>query len=291
MTASGPADLRARSWIERHQGLLFPYHDASSPGTRLLRTDELVDGHLARVLDQLSGRGIPRAAAGMYVGGWYGGLAASFVTVTLATADAGLVLHPEAVRWSCHPGGYPDAIVVDQAPGLAVLDGHPWAGDPLARVEPSPTERAAAVVDGLVATLAPVLQAVQRTSRAGLVGLWHLVADSIAGAVDYQPAIGSTPQTVGLVTELLAAPGAPWKRRPVVELRDTAVGPACVTRRAGCCLAYTDPTDAEPDDPDQRAFREVFPLDDRPGYCVTCKFRPAEESVRMQLWWHERRAR
>ena len=57
-------------------------------------------------------------------------------------------------------------------------------------------------------------------------------------------------------------------------------------------MAFTEPAgdDLDLDDYDA-AFQQAFPrTDGRPDYCVTCKFRPFEESVRMQLWRRERRS-
>ena len=107
-----------------------------------------------------------------------------------------------------------------------------------------------------------------------------------------QKIIRADVHSVALVKGLLASSVAPWKRRPRIEVVESEHGPACVTHKGGCCLAYTEPQRDEPEHDDGHgAFYRAFPHPaGSPDYCVSCKFRTFEESVRMQLSWRAREA-
>ncbi|GAA4982361.1 hypothetical protein [Actinopolymorpha pittospori] len=242
--------------------------------------------------EQLVADGTPRPAAGMYLAGWYAGTAAEFVGLSLLGSGAGYLLAPVSTRWWRNPDGYADALDFADVTRVVVLPDHPWSGQPDTHTVTTRAEQAEFVVTALVETVAPAIDALQRLTRAGRAGLWHQVADAIGAALVDQDAVPATPEAVDLLRGLLAADARPWKRPPRVEVLATGGGPVWVTHRGGCCMAFTEPAadDLDLDDYDA-AFQQAFPrTDGRPDYCLTCKFRPFAESVRMQLWRRERLA-
>jgi hypothetical protein len=278
-------------WWQQHHAVVFPHHDAGQVGPYLLiGTEELVSEVLPALVERLVADGTPRPAAGTYLAGWYAGLAGSFLGLSLVATGAGYLMRPESTRWWRHPEGYPDALVLAEETRVAVLPGHRWSGRAEAHPVASGTELAGLAVAALVETVDPVIDALQGLTRAGRTGLWHQVADSIGSALVHQDALEVTAESVALLHGLLAAPAGPWRRRPRVELLHTAHGVVCVSQKGGCCLAYTETGGEEAaQDEDHAAFRAAFPrAHDQPNYCVTCRFRPYDESVRMQLWWRER---
>jgi len=173
-----------------------------------------------------------------------------------------------------------------------VLEGHPWSGQTGVATVATRREQAELTVTSLVATADPVVDALHRLTRAGRTGLWHEVSDAIGSMLTYREIVPASGHTVALIKGLLDAPAAPWKRRPRIEVAESEDGPVCVSHKGGCCLAYTEPQRDEPErDVDHEAFYRAFPHPaGTPDYCVSCKFRTFEESVRMQLWWRAREA-
>lgn len=284
----------AARWVERHRAVVFPYHDPSANDRRLLTIEDLVHDTLPSQVEQLVGNGTPRPAAGMYLTGWYVGVAASFLGLSLAASGAGYLLGRDSTLWWRHPAGYADALEIAEHTRAVVLYGHEWSGRAGVRTVATRSEQAELVVAALVETVTPMVDTLQRLTRAGRIGLWHEVGDAIGGALVHQDTVPSTPETVDLLRGLVAASAGPWKRQPRIELYATDHGRVCVTHKGGCCMAFTVASteiggDGPDLDADHSAFQEAFPrAAGRPDYCATCKFRPFDESARMQVWWRER---
>jgi hypothetical protein len=201
---------------------------------------------------------------------------------------------PARLRWTLDASArWPEAVWLGHATAL-VPPGHPWTGRPGARVVAEADERRRRVAEAVRRAVAPVVDACHRLARVGRVGLWNEVADGfVAGVVD---APDVTPDEA-LLSELLtivATPGAPWKARPRAYLVETELGPCCVLRKGGCCLAFTAEL-AEPQgelDDDERAYLDRFPErpDDR-GYCSTCVRRTIPDCEARQVWWWLRQRR
>jgi hypothetical protein len=277
-------------WLTRHRSALFPDHDADVPH-ELVTTDALVESRLAAQVASMVAQGSPAKAAGTYLSGWYPGLASSVVALAVLYSDAGFLLRGADLRWWVHPEHYPDALEISD-PQVVVLPDHPWAGQDGVLTVHTREELAARTTAALLDTLTPIVDVLAAESRAGRPGLWHEVADLMATGLAYQDATPPTPAMVTRVRELLDVPGTPWRRKPRLELLDSPRGQVCVVHKGGCCLAYTDHGDHEHEpDEDHAAFELAFPRPaGAPDYCVTCTFRPYDETCRMQLWWREREA-
>jgi len=264
---TGDVPGRPVGWLEEHFAAAFPDHqpisgsaaDAERPHG-LLTCEELTGGVLRELRDEMVGLGTPAAAAGMYLAGWYGGLTASFVGFALVGSDAGFLLSRNTLRWWVHPDGYADALEPGDNVTAVVLPGHPWSGRADTVTVVSRAEQAALTTESLVAVVSPLVNALQDLTRTGRVGLWHEVADALGGALVYQQTIPVTEDACDLLRGLLSVPGTPWKRRPRIDLVSTDSGLTCVTHKGGCCLAYTDTSEADhAEDEDHRAFQNAFP--------------------------------
>ncbi len=228
----------------------------------------------------------PPDTAATYLAGWYAGALADVVGYGLATAGAGIVLRPEAVRLRVHPDGWVDRIELD-LPTAVVPDGHPWAGRPDVDVVDA-DEMLRRCVTALIEVVAPIVDGCHGLARVGRVGLWNEVADHLGLAFD--EAVPAVESVRDLLLASVAVPDVPWRARPRIEIVDDEVlGPALIRRKGGCCLAYQCDHDAGADeivDPDRLAFRERFGADTHgPHYCTTCKFRDPDDSRDRQLFW------
>ncbi len=253
--------------------------------------------------------GHPPKAAANYLVGWVGGGLGRTVGFVWAMADAG-VLVDERVRWRMLPGGWPDLIDVGDC-RVVVGPGHPWSSGRGVDVL-DPEVAAATVVGSLVTLLDPLLRVAGSLARVGRTSLWSEVADGIAQATAGSPDLPGCERGIGRLEELLAVPDAPWRRRASLWTADSRVGPMVVTRRGGCCLAYTTSPVGEvagegageaagagageaaagegaagvdPVDP-AAAYAARFPREpDRPAYCADCRFRePADVEARQVCW-------
>jgi hypothetical protein len=197
-----------------------------------------------------------------------------------------------AIRWVLDDGGWPDGIVFAADTRAAVLSGHPWAERPDTLVVASREALHRLAVDAVITAAEPIVEHLGSIGRAGRSGLWHQVSDALPSVLTWQDEFPLSAQVVADFTAMLAQPHAPWKRRPTLQLLDQPWGPACVSHRGGCCLAYLDPAPGDPEqDEDHRLYEEAFPTADTDRrYCVTCKFRSFDDSRTRQLWWRQRAA-
>lgn len=177
-------------------------------------------------------------------------------------------------------------------PAIAVAAGHPWRGRPGVRTLDTDGLVAQACTAALVGTVTPIVELLQRLTRAGRTGLWHEVSDAVGGSLVERPE-PPTPVELERLRALLGVPRAPWKRLPRIELVATAEGAVCVCHRGGCCQSFTAvPSTAEiTADDDHSAFAAAFPDPaDVPDYCANCRFRSFDDVVRRRLWWRARQA-
>ncbi|MCW5696188.1 MAG: hypothetical protein KIS96_05565 [Bauldia sp.] len=282
-----------------------PHFEEASPERphRVLSLAEIVADDAAAlraVHDGLTGRGSPPPAASTYLAGWFGGIAAA-VTAYAMAAGAGAAFLPRdgGIAWYFHPAGWTDRVALAE-PEVLVPDGHPWTGRPDVTVVADDAERHRRTVDALVTAVEPIIAALTRLAKVSRTNLWHEVADGFASALVYQAQIPVTPEGMAEVRALIAVPGAPWRRKPVIERIATDWGAVCAMHKAGCCLAYTEPHHADggeehdhdhdhEEDDDHRLFHQLFP--DPPGapaYCANCRLRPIEDCFERQLWWRNR---
>lgn len=270
--------------------------DEPSPGSsRWVGTAQLLAddaAHLRREHARMVAEdGTPPAAAAKWLASWFAGHLADSAGYVYATASAALLLRPGAARFRLHPDGWPDR--VDPGPvRVAVVDGHPWAGQPGVQVVGGDTALAAAAVAALTAAAEPLVDACRGLARVGRSALWSEVADSFGLPVLFQLDLPVDSLVVERLLEAVRSPGRPWRKVPDLRAARTDDGLIYLGRKGGCCLAYQCPADPEPDpaelDERGRAYRERFPgRDGEPRYCSTCSLRDLEECEERQLFWLE----
>jgi hypothetical protein len=173
---------------------------------------------------------------------------------------------------------------------MVVAPGHPSSVDPRVRVAEDETARDEAVATALIEAVRPLIEACHRLGRVGRPGLWKEIADGFAYALT-DPRAGEevTTRSSDTVMRLVAAAGAPWRRRPTITIASTVAGPFCVLQKGGCCLAFTGDYRGDPASLDERAYAERFPgPPDAPDYCTTCPRRSFPDCEARQVWWHVR---
>ena len=217
-------------WLETDFAAWFRYHDPAA-GHRQITLEELVDGELAAIHEQLVDGGSPEKAATKYLAGWFGGLTARSLGFAVLAADAWFELEPDELRWHLHPGGWADRLELGETRAL-VGPGHAWQD---AEVVASERERNERLVAALVTALEPLIDALQPLGSLGRPGLWAEVGDGLAGPLAFQSELPVTPEAIALLERLVAADAAPWKALP----RLWTVDGVCVIRKGGCCRAYT----------------------------------------------------
>lgn len=288
--ADGPGEWAAAVLQQRYDR--WAEHDPGgepAPGRWMSVADVVADG--CRWLRDLhptvmSEFAAPPDTAATYLAGWYAGALADVVGYGLATAGAGMVLRPEAVRLHVHPDGWVDRIEL-ASPRAVVPGGHPWSGRPDVDLGDA-DEMLRRCVATLIEIVTPIVDGCHGLARVGRVGLWNEVADHLGLAFDEAvPAVESVRE---LLLASVAVADVPWRARPSIDIVDDEVlGPTLIRRKGGCCLAYQCDHDAGADeiaDPDRLAFRERFGADtDSPRYCTTCKFRDPDDSRDRQLFW------
>lgn len=229
------------------------------------------------------------AAAAKWLVSWVAGELAGAVGFTLAAASAGLLVERGAVRWRLEPGGRPAS--VDPGPvAVAVAAGHPWAGMDGVRVVDDPAGQAVAALSG---EAGPLVEDCRRLGRVGRAAAWTEVADGVGSAVLHFPELPVDQRALDAVRALLGVPGAPWRRRPLLRIADTGIGPLYLGRKAGCCLSYQTPSAAEPAalDDATRAYLRRFPRKvGEPEYCSTCSLRDLAGCEERQVFWWEQRS-
>lgn len=293
------------TWLGTHLGARYDEWEAEAAlhpdaAVGVATIADLVAGNAApigaahrRIVD----RGTPPQAAATYLAEWYAGAIAGAVGYGLATAGAGFVLDPTGagpgVLLHLHPDGWPFRVELPAA--ALVLADHPWAGLEDVEVEADARQLLARTVGGLVAAVAPLVEACHGLARVGVVGLWNEVADALGKAVAFQHAIDPTPTMVAVLDAACRVPGVPWRARPRLGFAESArLGAVHVAQKGGCCLAYTGPLleEVDADDPTlepyHRAYLARFPDDpEQPHYCSTCSFRDAADCDARQVFWHE----
>lgn len=254
----------------------------------------------ARMLRELHGRltaggSATDAAAAKWVTSWAAGPVAEAVAFVLATASAGVPVTGDVrVRW--HPDGWVDRVRLDGLPML-VPPGHPWQGQPGVVTAADMAEVRDRTVAALAVALGPVVEVGVTLAKVGQRALWAEIADAFGTALAFDPHLPVDGGAVAQLDAALAAPSAPWGKRPRLGIRESAAGPLYLMQRAGCCLVYQGRDDAplpSLDDltPDLRAYREAFPiLPGQPRYCSTCSLREAADcDARREFWVTRQRA-
>jgi hypothetical protein len=292
---------RVRESLERHAVAMAEGADDATatwltPGDLLAR-----DGAALREIhDRLvaGGSAIPAAAA-TWVLGWTAGSLAEAAGFVLATHGAGLLLDSGETRLRMTSGGWADR-VRPVGVRLVVTAGHPWSGADGVSTVPGEADVDDRTLRSLTAVVAPFVEVVRSLARVGRRSLWSEVADSFGGAVAFDPGVPVDEATSRRLERALAAPAAPWGRRPRLGVAPSGSGPFYVMQRGGCCLAHRcaqetaaagDAEDTDDADDDLRAYRDRFPA--APGeaaYCGTCSLRdPADCDARRQFWVERRR--
>ncbi len=297
-----PSAPDPRTWLEVDLEAHDAYHDedhAPEPGERrlLTRADLLADdaAALRETHARLRADATTAQAAATYLAGWYAGAAATVVGVGLATARAGFLLDPAAVRWRVVPEGWPERTLLD-APRVLVAPGHRWAERSGVEVVADPDDLLTRTVSALVAFATPIVHACTQLAKVKPVKLWDEVADGMACALSHRLEPVVTPDMIDVLDRAVRVPGTPWRNRARLELRaDPLLGTVHIAQKGGCCLAFTNPRGPLPPieelDEDQRAWRERFPPPETgKRYCGTCTFRPAAECDERQLFWLHRHA-
>lgn len=285
-----------QAWLDTHLRDFYRYYvEALAEGLehRSFTVADLLAEDSA-LIRELHGRmteedGTPDPAAGRYLMGSLGGVAATALGYALAASGAVFVPDRDTMRWYLHPEGWTDRF----EPGIAralVPSGHPWAGLAGVEVVDSPDERYQRAVAALTDALAPVVDAIAGLAKGGRPGLWAEVADGFASALVYQSRVPVTDEGIAALRGLMSAMAAPWDGTPSIWPVELDFGAVCVMQKLGCCLAYTDMFDEDhEDDQDHRDFHALFPdAPGRPHYCSNCCFRPTEECRDHQLWWRTR---
>lgn len=253
-------------------------------------------------LDSLHGRVVAHGATGpaaaKWLSGWYAGGVAAAVGGTLGLVRAALLVDPSEVRWHVHSDGWPDGLDLGR-PVVAVAPEHRWAGaDEVCVVADAEAVRELALQSVLeVAT--PLVTRLRTLAKVGLASLWAEVGDRMGLAVTHDLALEVDEAVVAELRAVVALARAPWRARPRLEVGPTAVGPAYLGQKGGCCLAYLcqDPTD-DPAEPDpahaawMAVYRAHFPVGPgRPDYCSTCALLETDEcAARQRLWVEHHRA-
>jgi hypothetical protein len=240
--------------------------------------------------------GTPPAAAATYLAGWFGGIVASSVGYALAGSGAWFVVDPDRVRWTLDPSGHwPEAVWLGGATAL-LPPGHVWTGRPGTRVVADVGERRRRAADAVRRAVDPIIGACHGLARVGRVGLWNEVADGFVGGVVDAPEVRADEAMLAELLALANLSGSPWRGRSVAYLVGTELGPICVMRKGGCCLAFTvTPTADEREDEldeDDRSYLRRFPEGpDDPGYCSNCVRRTVPDCEARQVWWRLRERR
>lgn len=281
-----------RDWLATHLAAHQARHDDPyGPAERTwVGTGELIAdgaallhaGHARLVAD-----GASPAAAAKWLTGWFAGRLADTVGYALATAEAGLIVRPGRARFRLHPGGWPDR--VDPGPvTVAVVPGHPWAGQDGVVVVADETRLAGAAVQALARAVEPLVEACRGLARVGRNALWAEVADRFGLPVLHEPDLPVDGAVVERLQLAVRGPDRPWRAVPQLRVALTAAGWGYLGRKGGCCLAYQS-TAPEPDPEtlpaSERAYRERFP--DRPGeprYCSTCALRDLDGCEQRQIF-------
>lgn len=303
--------LPARSpaeWLEAHLGAYFTtYADRTPPGQpggaqrRPVGYDEVLDGLLERQAAEWLAEGIPGGSAGMYLAGWFPGSLAAWVAFALLGSGAAYLPDRSSLSWLLHPDGWADGVVLGPGTTVLVLPGHPWAGHAGVEVVASAEEQRGRLVEAVIEASTPIVDRIHELTRAGRVGLWHEVGDGFSGAVAYQQAFALRGEHVAVVEGLTRHPGAPWRRKPILQFVADDFGTWCSFQKGGCCQYYLearalgeDPADTDPEDiedEDHRAFCEAFPpVPGAPAYCGNCKFLPPGDVFARDRWWRRREA-
>ena len=259
----------------------------------LLRVDDLLADGLHAAHRRFVDDGEPPAAAAKYLVGYTAGAVAAAVGLALATADAGLLIDPASLAWRAHDDGWLELVTVRPA-AVLVGPGHPWAGQATVTVTAEPL--VTGTVDGLVATVDPLVTACSRLAKVGRRALWEEVADPLGAPVGHRLDVPAVPAVVETLAAAVAVPGAPWRTRPTVRIVDAELGRrrcgVYVVQKGGCCLSYTRAAPLEAgDDPGHAAnLAAAPPPDGQPSYCSTCRFRAADDCTARQLWYLAREA-
>jgi hypothetical protein len=210
--------------------------------------------------------GAPARVAMTLLTGWTAGYLAWILAlgvlrdgVLVRAGDLRLLRHAEG--WLFDARLAEDAVVV-------VADDHAWAGRSGVAVVADLHE---ATIAEVARACTPVVNVLADRSGRGRAGLWAQVADSMGDAAHALEQDRGT--ALRAVEQLLAAPGAPWRRAPRIWLADDDV---LVKHRSSCCLWYRrDPALSE--DPSAEAEAD---------YCDTCMFR-APDDVEARVVAHE----
>lgn len=253
------------------------------------------DGALLHDLHRelLAAEGGTAQMAAKWIMDWYAGTPAGAVGFVLATADAGVLLDPDAVRLRLDAHGWVDRVDVTACP-VVVTDGHPWAGLAGVQVAANHEEVVARTVTALVGCLAPVVETVRGLAQVGTRALWTEVADALGLCLTYQPQVPVSQAPVDRLAEALSIDGVPWRSGPALRVGQAPWGQAYLGQKGGCCLAYQrpaqDPVPPEEQDPDQRAFEQAFPPGEeaQDRFCGTCSLRDRPGCEARQLWWLQR---
>ncbi|MGF1662416.1 MAG: hypothetical protein ACFCVG_08075 [Kineosporiaceae bacterium] len=298
-TTRGPGEWSPLSEVtaalERHSLAVAEGPDDAAPATWVLPRDLLArDGAALRAIHaRLAGQGSATpAAAAKWTLSWTAGAVAEAVGFVLATTGAGLLVDTGEVRLRMATGGWADLVRPVDA-RLVVPVGHPWEGAGGVTTVRGDADVDEATLRSLVAVVEPFVEAARHLARVGRRALWSEVADSLGGAVAFDPQVPVAEATSDRLARALRPPAAPWARRPRLGVSPSAVGPFYVMQRAGCCLAYQcdqETADDEALDDDVRAYRERFPVSPgEPAYCSTCSLRDPADCDARRLFWVERR--
>jgi hypothetical protein len=237
------------------------------------------------------------AAAAKWVTSWIAGPVAEAVAFVLATAFAG-VLVTGGIPVRRNAGGWVERVRLDGFPVL-VAPGHPWEGQPGVLRASDRVELRDRTVAALATAVGPIVEVGSTLAKVGRRSLWVEIADAAGATLAFDSRLPVDAIALAALDAALAAPSAPWGRRPRLGIRESAAGPIYLMQRAGCCLAYQGQDDAaspapEELSPDLRAYLAAFPIRaGEPRYCSTCSLRdPADCDARREFWvTSERRTR
>ena len=227
-------------------------------GEGWFRLADVRAGELAPRIDALAARhGGHRDVAGSYLGGWLSG-AAVISPVAALVLDRRLP-DPDSPVWvHGHEDGWFDTVAFERPDVLVLADDA--AADHPDTVVVAEAELAPRFAAGLVARLAPALEAVRSLAPFGRRGLWGAVADEVASAALWAARSGGTDQqaawrTAEAVIDAVAAE-VPWLRaRPAPY----PVAGSLFSVKGTCCLFHK--TQPGPPDPCGES------------YCTSCPFR------------------
>lgn len=230
-----------------------------------LHVDSLAD-LIPGWLDELTSRhGGHRDVAGSYLGGWFGGAAASLPI-------AGLVVERRVPDLSQpiwvrrHEEGWFDRVAFESG-SVVVLPDDAHAGHPHATVVADEGALSAHVAEHLAAVLEPLLEQVRGLVPFGRRGLWGSVADEVASMGLWAGRLaGCDPEATWRSTTVLTsqlADRVSWLRTMPSPCRiGWSGGQAIFAVKGTCCLYFkTQPRD----------------LDVGAAYCTGCPFRTEED--------------